>query len=76
MERLKNLAAEWGHPLNEVAINWLARQKMVGPIIAGATKVEQFCSNCQAMEWELNQEQFDILENTLSEMDSALTKIK
>lgn len=76
VERLKNLAAEWGHPLNEVAINWLARQKMVGPIIAGATKVEQFCSNCQAMEWELNQEQFDILENTISEMDNALTKIK
>jgi len=53
VERLTAFAAERGHSLLELAISWLAAQKSVSSVIAGATKPEQVEANASAASWEL-----------------------
>lgn len=53
VEKLKEIAKEIGKPLNEIAINWLAKNPAVTSIIAGAQKVEHIEMNLKALQWEL-----------------------
>ncbi len=53
LERLEAFAAERGHTMVELAIGWLASQRHVGSVIAGATKPEQVSQNVAAAEWRL-----------------------
>lgn len=70
VEKLKEATKDWGHSLNEIAINWLSNQEMIGPIIAGATSVEQFDSNSNAMNWKLTEEQYSILDTIVCNVDN------
>ena len=51
--RLRELARELGRPLEQVAVNWLAAQRGMGPVIAGAETAAQVKATAGAGYWEL-----------------------
>ena len=51
IEKLRAFADERGLPMATVAIAWLAAQKPVGSVIAGATTPEQVTANAAAIQW-------------------------
>jgi aryl-alcohol dehydrogenase-like predicted oxidoreductase len=54
---LRDFAASKGRSMLELAIGWLASQRHVGSVIAGATKPEQVEQNVAAAEWKLSAEE-------------------
>jgi aryl-alcohol dehydrogenase-like predicted oxidoreductase len=58
VERLADLAASKDHSLLELALSWLASQREVATVIAGATSAEQVRTNAAAVEaWRLTDEE-------------------
>ena len=57
LQRLEPFAEQRGHGMLDLAIGWLASQKSVGSVIAGATKPEQVEANVKAAEWQLTTEE-------------------
>ncbi|MDJ0663036.1 MAG: aldo/keto reductase [Acidimicrobiia bacterium] len=55
--RLRRLARDMGRPLEQVAVNWLAAQPGMGPVIAGAETVAQVEATAAAGSWELTSEE-------------------
>ena len=53
---LQSLAEERGHSVLELAIAWLAAQRPVACVIAGATRREQVWANVSAVDWVLTDE--------------------
>jgi aryl-alcohol dehydrogenase-like predicted oxidoreductase len=66
--RLRELAADMGRPLQQVAINWLAAQPGMGPIIAGAQTTAQLEDTAAAGSWELTEDELETIEATLEEL--------
>ncbi|HYY08415.1 MAG TPA: aldo/keto reductase [Actinomycetota bacterium] len=66
VERLAAYAESKGHTLLELALSWLASQRQVATVIAGATSAEQVRSNAAAVEaWRLTDDE-------LAEVDELL----
>jgi aryl-alcohol dehydrogenase-like predicted oxidoreductase len=57
IDALSAYATERGHTILELAIAWLAAQRGVTSIIAGATKPEQVAANAAALSWQLTAEE-------------------
>ncbi len=57
LEKLEAFATARGHSMLELAIGWLASQKHVASVIAGATKPEQVEANAKAGDWKLTAEE-------------------
>jgi aryl-alcohol dehydrogenase-like predicted oxidoreductase len=57
VEKLEAFAKQRGHSLLELAIGWLASQRTVASVIAGATKPEQVEANVAAVGWKLSAEE-------------------
>jgi aryl-alcohol dehydrogenase-like predicted oxidoreductase len=57
VEKLSEFATRNGHTLLELAFSWLLSHKVVGSVIAGATKPEQVESNSKAGVWRLSPEE-------------------
>ncbi len=57
VEALEAFATERGHTILELAFSWLATQKFVGSVIAGATRPEQVKANAAAAAWRLTAEE-------------------
>ena len=53
VEALDTWARDHGHTLLELAFAWLLARRVVGSVIAGATKPEQARANAAAAAWEL-----------------------
>ena len=53
VEKLKAL----GHPLNQVALNWVRQQKGVLTVLAGGRTPEQVALNAAATDWDLTAEE-------------------
>ena len=53
VEKLRGWAEARGHTLLELAVAWLAAQRGVASVIAGATKPEQVEANAAAAAWSL-----------------------
>jgi aryl-alcohol dehydrogenase-like predicted oxidoreductase len=53
-DRLAAFATARGHTLLELAFSWLAANKAVSSIIAGATSPEQIRANVAAVRWQLS----------------------
>ncbi len=53
VEKLSEFAGRHGHTLLELAFSWLLSHKVVGSVIAGASKPAQVESNCKAAGWKL-----------------------
>ncbi len=56
VDALQRFATSRGHTLLELAFSWLAAQKCVGSVIAGATTPEQVRANALAPAWRLSRE--------------------
>jgi aryl-alcohol dehydrogenase-like predicted oxidoreductase len=56
VEKLQAFAKERGHTMLELAFSWLAGQRQVASVIAGATRVEQVEQNAKAIGWHLSSE--------------------
>jgi aryl-alcohol dehydrogenase-like predicted oxidoreductase len=57
VERLAAFAEQRGHTLLELALSWLASQRVVATVIAGATSAEQVRTNTAAVQaWKLEDE--------------------
>ncbi len=57
IEALEEFATQRGHTLLELAFSWLATQRYVGSVIAGATRPEQVKANAAAAAWRLTPEE-------------------
>lgn len=62
VEELECFASARGRTLLELAISWLAAQRVVSSVICGATRPEQVEQNSAAAEWKFSTEE-------LSEID-------
>lgn len=59
---LKEISSKTKRPLNQIALNWVRQKKGITSAIVGARNAEQAEANALAAEWELSQEDFDILQ--------------
>lgn len=64
---LKKIQELTDHPMHEVALNWLIAQKTIGPVIGGCTRVEHLQSNLKALEWTMNADLFNRINNLVAE---------
>ncbi|WP_342744795.1 aldo/keto reductase [Actinophytocola xinjiangensis] len=62
IEKLRAYAEERGVPMTSVAIGWLAAQRPVGSVIAGATTPEQVVANAAAAQWHPGSEDLKALD--------------
>lgn len=53
---LKAIAEKYGHPLNELAVNWLVSNPAVTSVIGSAQTPADVVNNAKALEWELTPE--------------------
>jgi aryl-alcohol dehydrogenase-like predicted oxidoreductase len=53
VEKLTLFAQERDHSLADLALAWLAAQRLVGSVIAGATSAAQVAANVKSLEWQL-----------------------
>jgi aryl-alcohol dehydrogenase-like predicted oxidoreductase len=71
VERLTGFAESRGHTLLELALSWLASQRQVATVIAGATSAEQVRSNADAVEsWRLTDEEMAEVDELLGDRPS------
>lgn len=64
-QELKVYADVIGHPLNEIALNWLRQKEEVTTIIAGASNPEQMKQNLRCLEWELTSQMLKEIETII-----------
>ncbi len=57
VEKLTLFAQERDHSLADLALAWLAAQRLVGSVIAGATSAAQVAANVKSLEWRLSAEE-------------------
>jgi 1-deoxyxylulose-5-phosphate synthase len=62
VEKLRAFADERGIPMATVAIGWLATQRPVGAVIAGATTPEQAIANAGAGQWHPSPDDLKLLD--------------
>ena len=66
VERLAAFAEQRDHVLLELALSWLASQRVVATVIAGATSAEQVRANTAAVRaWKLEDEDFTAVDEIL-----------
>jgi aryl-alcohol dehydrogenase-like predicted oxidoreductase len=63
VENLRAFAETRDHTILELAMSWLAAQRVVGSIIAGATDPGQVESNANAVSWKLTPEELKEIDN-------------
>jgi aryl-alcohol dehydrogenase-like predicted oxidoreductase len=62
IEKLRAFADERGIGMVSVAIGWLAAQRSIGSVIAGATTPEQAIANANAAQWHPTEEDLQVLD--------------
>lgn len=55
--KLKAFADEIGHPMNEMALNWLRQKEEITSIIGGASSISQLEHNIHCLSWDLTEEE-------------------
>lgn len=68
--RLKEFADEAGHPMNEVALNWLRQKEEVTSIIGGASSVAQLEKNIHCTTWDLTEEELKKIDEILEPFEN------
>lgn len=66
LEKLTDYARQCGHSILELAIAWLAANKLVCSIIAGIDTPEQIDVNLKGIEWKLGDEDLVIINRLLN----------
>ncbi len=70
VEKLSAFAQRHGHSLLELAFSWLLSHRVVGSVIAGATKPEQVDANSKAGIWKLSPDELAEVDR-ISKPDAA-----
>lgn len=65
LEKLKQFASQRGRNINDLAHAWLLAQPQVSSVISGATKVEHVLANAASIEWNLSNEETDVIRQML-----------
>ncbi|WP_105614230.1 aldo/keto reductase [Vallitalea okinawensis] len=65
LETIKGIGTIIDKPIHEIALNWLVSQKTVGPVIAGCTKSRHLHSNLSALNWTMDEEMMNELNNLI-----------
>jgi aryl-alcohol dehydrogenase-like predicted oxidoreductase len=66
IEALEKFASEQGHTVGELALAWLASQRTVCSVIAGATRPEQVRENVAAVAWKLTRDELRAVDAALA----------
>lgn len=56
-------------PLAQVAINWSTKQEYIGTALIGVINEAQAIENCSTFDWELTDEEFDLLNSEMRRLD-------
>jgi aryl-alcohol dehydrogenase-like predicted oxidoreductase len=67
LEALTGFAEDRGHSILELAFAWLAAQRAIGSVIAGATSPTQVAANVAAVSWKLSEDDMAEIERVLEE---------
>jgi aryl-alcohol dehydrogenase-like predicted oxidoreductase len=68
---LRRFATGLGRPLEQVAVNWVAAQPGMGPVISGAQTPEQIATIAGAGDWELTDGDLDEIDRILEPLNAA-----
>lgn len=68
--KLKAFADEAGHPMNEVALNWLRQKEEVTSIIGGTSSMEQLEKNIHCTSWDLTEEEIKVIDKILEPFEN------
>lgn len=63
---LKDIAEKYGHPLNELAVNWLAANDAVTSVIGSAQSPKDIENNVKALAWEIPAEMMREIEHVIA----------
>ncbi len=70
-EKLQALADEMGHPINELAINWLRQKPEVTSIINGVSSLQQLQKNIDSLSWDISDENMAEIEAIIAPFEDV-----
>lgn len=68
LDRIRPIAAEHRRPLSQLVINWTLWQPGVTSVLVGAKRREQAESNAEAAEWELSNDELELIDELSAEV--------
>ena len=68
VETVRDVAAQRGVSMPQVAVNWVRSREEVSVVITGSDSIEQFDDNLAAFDWELNANELARLDERFVEM--------
>ena len=71
MDTVRDVAAERGKTMAQVAVNWVLSQPEITVAISGSDTIEQLDDNLGALGWELEAEELDRLNTVSSAVGNA-----
>lgn len=74
LDRLRTIAAESGHTVAELVINWTIHQPGITGALCGAKRPEQIRENAAGAGWQLTPEQLAAIEQALLDRGHPITK--
>ncbi len=74
LDELRAVAAETGHSVTQVVINWTIHQPGITAALCGAKRPEQIRETAAAMEWKLSAEQMARIEQAIVRRGKAITR--
>ena len=69
METLDRIADKHDVPVAQVAINWSTQKSYVSTALTGVNTPEQADENCSAFEWELSQEEMNMIDSEIARLN-------
>lgn len=74
LDELRGIAAETGHTIAQVVINWTMHQPGITVALCGAKRPDQIRDNAGAMGWKLSSQQFARIDAALARRGAAVVK--
>jgi aryl-alcohol dehydrogenase-like predicted oxidoreductase len=65
LDELRSVAAEVGHTVAQVVVNWTIWQPGITSALCGAKRAEQIRETAEAMLWKLTPEQMDRIDTAI-----------
>jgi aryl-alcohol dehydrogenase-like predicted oxidoreductase len=75
IQKLRPIAAAYGHPLSHLAIAWVLRRPELTSTILGARSPAQIRETVQAADWVLSEDILQEIDSYLAELDRTLKEI-
>ncbi|MEA5026777.1 Aldo-keto reductase YhdN [bioreactor metagenome] len=69
LNEMDKIAEKRGVPLSQIALNWSAKQNYVATCLVGASTTAHAIENCESFNWELTDEEKEMIDKKLSELE-------